>query len=68
MCFSRLFQGALHFFALVPGGGRVRQAVPGVPPSGQVHFSTAQRPEGLGHHHHAIIRQRRRVLQDTSRH
>lgn len=59
-----LFEGALHVDALVPRGGGVSQAVAGVPPSGNVHLLPAQVPEGLGHHHHPIVRQRWGVLGD----
>lgn len=55
---SHLFEGALHIDALVPRRCRVGEAVSGVSSSGDVHFLTPQVPEGLGHHHHAIVRQR----------
>lgn len=55
---SHLFEGALHIDALVPRRGGVGEAVSSIPSSGDVHFLTPQVPEGLGHHHHAIVRQR----------
>lgn len=64
---SHLFEGAFHVDALVPRGGRVGEAVAGVPPSGNVHLLPAQVPEGLGHHHHPVVRQRRGVLGDERR-
>lgn len=59
---SHLFQGAFHIDALVPRSSGVGQAVAGVPPPRNVHLLPSQVPEGLGHHHHAVVRQSRGVL------
>lgn len=59
---SDLFQSALHVDALVPRGCRIGETVAGVPPPGNVHLLPSQVPEGLSHHHHPIVCQRRCVL------
>lgn len=58
-----LLQGSLDVDALSPGHGGVGQAVPGVAAAGDVDALPPQVLEGLGHHPHPVVRERRRVLQ-----
>lgn len=53
---ANLFERAFHVDALVPGRGRVGQAVAGVAAAADVDLLAAERAESLGHHQHAVVR------------
>lgn len=53
---ANLFERALHVDALVPGRGRVGQAVAGVASAADVDLLAAEGAESLGHHQHAVVR------------
>lgn len=55
---ANLFERALHVDALVPRRGRVGQAVAGVAAAADVDFLAAEGAESLGHHQHAVVRER----------
>lgn len=55
---ANLFECALHVYALVPGRGRVGQAVAGVASAANVDLLAAEGAESFGHHQHAVVRQR----------
>lgn len=61
-CQPHLLQSSLDVDALAPGHGWVSQAVPSIPPAGDIDSLPPQALESLSHHLHPIVGERRGVL------